>query len=103
MATRTPSHAAVWLQQRLEGVPGPFRPLTTDQQRLIADVAREASERVQLALVILRRRTSVPYPCPRCRARALVVLGGDGETPAAQCEKCGRTWTGPDANAAAVA
>src|SRR5690606_1321363 len=26
-ATRTPVHAAVWLQQRLDGLPGPFRPL----------------------------------------------------------------------------
>jgi hypothetical protein len=99
--TRTPVHAAVWLQQRLDNVSGPFRPLTTDQQRLIEDVAREASERVQLALVILRRRTAVPYPCPHCRARALTVQGGDGQTPAAQCGKCGRTWTGQDVTTAA--
>ncbi|MEV0691800.1 hypothetical protein [Streptomyces sp. NPDC050388] len=100
-ATRTPSHAAVWLQQRLDEADGPFRPLTTDQQRLIENVAREASTRVQMALAILRRHTSVPYPCPHCRARSLVVQGGDGQTPAAQCGRCGRTWTGRDTTAAA--
>jgi hypothetical protein len=100
-ATRTPSHAAVWLQQRLDGVPGPFRPLTVQQRDRITEVAREADTRVQMALVILRRRTAVPYPCPHCRARSLVVQGGDGQPPAAQCGRCGRTWTGQDAAAVA--
>lgn len=100
-ATRTPSHAAVWLQQRLDSVPGPFRPLTVQQWDRITDVAREAGTRVQLALSILRRRTAVPYPCPHCRARALVVQGGDGQPPAAECGRCGRTWTGHEAAAVA--
>ncbi|MCI4143035.1 hypothetical protein [Streptomyces sp. MMS20-AI2-20] len=98
--TRTPCHAAVWLQQRLDNVPGPFRPLTVQQHDRIADVARESATRVQAALATLRRRTEVPYPCPHCRARALTVQGGDGRPPAAECGRCGRTWT---PGAAAVA
>ncbi|MFR0354130.1 hypothetical protein [Streptomyces sediminimaris] len=91
-ASRTPAHAAVWLQQRLTGTPGPFRPLTTDQRTLVESVAREAGERVALALAILRRCTDLPYPCPHCHARRLTVQGGDGQAPAVSCGKCGRTW-----------
>ncbi|MFH8936236.1 hypothetical protein [Streptomyces griseosporeus] len=79
-----------------DDVPGPFRPLTVQQWDRIANVAREASTRVQAALAVLRRTTAVPYPCPHCPARALVVHGGDGQLPAAKCEKCGRTWAGLD-------
>ncbi|MFR9796162.1 hypothetical protein ACL02U_09700 [Streptomyces sp. MS06] len=98
-ATRTPVHAAVWLQQRLASVPGPFRPLTVQQHDRIAHVATEAGTRVGLALAILRRRTAVPYPCPHCRAREVVVLGADGAAPVVLCEACERTWTGQGAAA----
>lgn len=91
-ATRTPPHAAVWLLHRLDDAPGPFRPLTSDQRRLIENVAREAGERVGRALVILRKSSRAAYPCPHCRKRALDVSGGDGQPASVACQACGRTW-----------
>lgn len=94
--TRTAVQAAGWLIRRLDGQAGPFRRLTDDERARITRVASEAAERVERALEIARRSSSVDRPCPHCRGE-LVVSGGDGQPPMVRCENCGRTWTGQPA------
>lgn len=99
--TRTAVFAAVWLTQRLEGVPGPFRPLNVLHTERIKSIARSSAERVESALDMSRRTREVRTPCPHCRGK-LRVEGGDGLPPAVRCtaSHCGWKRQAPDPAAA---
>ncbi|MGW3570166.1 hypothetical protein ACWDSL_40945 [Streptomyces sp. NPDC000941] len=88
---RSAPYSAAWLAARLEGLAGPFLPLSPARTARITAVATAAAERVETALRIARRRVPVVWPCPHCRGH-LVVEGGDGQPPAVRCNSCGRTW-----------
>lgn len=83
-AKRTAVLAAVWLSHRVQGAPGPFRPLHVQQHDRITHVASEAARRIQTVLATSRRTTPVPHDCPHCR-RQLHIEGGDGTTPTLRC------------------
>lgn len=89
---RTAPLAAVWLLHRIQGAPGPFRPLHIQQHDRITRVAAESARRIQQVLATGRRSTPVPHDCPHCR-RQLLVEGGDGHDPALRCSNCGWTRT----------
>ncbi|MGW2933970.1 hypothetical protein ACWDA7_19450 [Streptomyces sp. NPDC001156] len=95
-------HAALWLLSRVQGAPGPFRPLTEPQLDHIAAVARGAAERVEQALDITGGKAPLAQPCPRlgCGGR-IEMYGGAGAQPVAHCTKCGHIWTGQDTVAVA--
>ncbi|MGW1039872.1 hypothetical protein [Streptomyces sp. NPDC002547] len=93
-------YTALWLLGRVQGAPGPFRPLTTLQADHIAAVARGAAERVEHALDITSSKATLTAPCPNCGGR-LDVHGGAGAAPIAHCAQCGHVWTGQDAAAVA--
>ncbi|MFC8945934.1 hypothetical protein [Streptomyces rochei] len=88
----TAPYTALWLLARVEGAPGPFRPLPDREQRLIGNVAREACARVETALDIAARTAALAHPCPDCGGQ-LAMYGGAGALPVAHCRGCGRTWT----------
>lgn len=92
---RSAVYAARWLTGRVEGTPGPFRPLTPTQHRHIAQVAAEAARRVQTALGMDRRSRHLPRPCPRCGATLTLHTGGDRD-PEVTCAGGCRPWTGPE-------
>ncbi|PNG17594.1 hypothetical protein [Streptomyces cahuitamycinicus] len=103
----TAPHTALWLLARVQGRPGPFRPLPEREGQLIADVAREACARVENALDIADRTAVLATPCPRminvvfpCGGR-IEMYGGAGAEPVAHCTECGHIWTGQDAAAVA--
>lgn len=89
----TAPHTALWLLARVQGRPGPFRPLPEREHRLIANVAQEACERVERALDIAGRKATVAHPCPDCGGR-IDMHGGAGAEPVARCTECGHVWTG---------
>ena len=95
--TRTAPHACVWLQHRLQGAPGPFRPLLGLHHDRIATVAQGAAQRVEHALGLTRRETPIGRACA-CGG-GLVLEGGDGRPPAMRCGSCG--WTHRPADTAA--
>ncbi|CAL9502724.1 hypothetical protein [Streptomyces sp. enrichment culture] len=95
----TAPHTALWLLARVQGRPGPFRPLPDREARLIAATAADACTRVETALDIAARTATIADPCPDCGGR-LEMHGGAGATPAAHCRGCGRIWTGQDTAAA---
>lgn len=84
-------HTALWLLGRVQGAPGPFRPLTEEQQAHIATVAAGAAERVERALDIAARVATLAQACPDCAGR-IEVHGGAGANPVAHCTNCGKVW-----------
>lgn len=95
----TAPYAGLWLLARVEGKPGPFRPLSEAQHHRIGRVATEAAYRVETALDMARQAHTDTRPCPDCGG-GLEVYGGDGRPPSARCLRCGRVWTQQDAPAA---
>lgn len=95
---RTAPRAALWLLARIQGCPGPFRPLNTTQQQHIATVARRATEQVTRMLDIASRTVTLvhPHDC----GGLIQLTGGSGAHPAARCTGCGHTWTSHDTTAA---
>lgn len=87
---RTGEQAASWLLARLNGEPGPFRPLNGAQLLRIATVAEGAAERVEHALGLTRRTVPTNRACA-CGG-TLLLEGGDGRPPAIRCEDCGRAF-----------
>ena len=83
---------ALWLLGRVQGSPGPFRPLTTPQLDHIGSVARSCAHRVEDALDVGERRATLARPCPSCGGR-LTLHGGAGTAPVARCTSCGHIWT----------
>lgn len=98
---RTAPYAALWLLARIERTPGPCRRLTDAEERLIGNVAEEASARVERALDITARKAPLADPCPRfdCGGR-IEMHGGAGANPVAHCTRCGHIWTEQDTAAA---
>ncbi|MEH0650685.1 hypothetical protein QA995_14890 [Streptomyces scabiei] len=95
--TRTPPRAplvALWLLGRIQGAPGPFRPLTPPQLDHIASVARGCARRVEDALDVGERKAALARPCPGCGGR-LTLHGGAGAAPVARCT-AGHVWTQHD-------
>lgn len=90
---RTAPQAARWLDARLAGQPGPFRPLPSLLADRIAHTAQDAAARVLAGLELARHSRRLDRPCPHCRATELRVQGGDGQDPAVACRACGRRWT----------
>ena len=88
--TRTAPYACVWLQHRVAGAPGPFRPLGALLLDRIAMVAETAAQRVEHALGLARRVQPIGRACA-CSGE-LVLEGGDGRPPVVRCAGCGRTW-----------
>jgi hypothetical protein len=86
-------YAALWLLGRVQGAPGPFRPLTGPQTDHIAAVARHCAWRVEDALDVGERRATLARPCPTCGGR-LTLHGGAGAAPVARCTACGHVWSG---------
>jgi len=91
MGERTAVRAALWLCARVQGVRGPWRPLTEKQHAEIASVASVAAQRVERALDLAARSEPLARPCP-CGGR-INVHGGRGASPLAHCTGCGRVWT----------
>lgn len=83
-------HAALWLLARVQGAPGPFRPLTPVQHDAIGRVAREAANRVERTLDIAAQRRTLEQR-HTCGGR-IDVHGGEGRPPVAHCTGCGRVW-----------
>ncbi|MCX5201073.1 hypothetical protein OG897_06300 [Streptomyces sp. NBC_00237] len=96
---RTAPYAALWLCARVEGRPGPCRPLDEAQHHRISRVAADAAERVERALDIAARCVPLAAPCPTC-ASPIEVHGGAGAHPLARCSGCGLVWSAADAHAA---
>lgn len=88
----TASYAALWLLARVEGAPGPFRPLTGLQQAHVASVAAEARRRVERILDTGAETAKLTHPCPDCGG-VIEVHGGAGASPLANCSSCGGIWT----------
>lgn len=84
-------YAALWLLARVQGAPGPFRPLTPVQLDHIATVARSAAQRVEQALDIAAQRRTLEQRHD-CGGR-IDVHGGEGRAPVAHCTGCGRIWS----------
>lgn len=86
-------YAALWLLGRIQGAPGPFRPLTTPQADHIATIARSCAHRIEQALDVGERKATLTRPCPQCGGR-LQLHGGAGAIPVARCTACGHVWGG---------
>lgn len=85
-------YTALWLLARVQGAPGPFRPLTPPQLDHIAGVARSAAQRVEQALDIAAQRRTLEQRHDGCGGR-IDVHGGEGRPPVAHCTGCGRVWS----------
>jgi ribosomal protein S27E len=85
-------YAALWLLARVEGAPGPFRPLAYDQRRYIGHVAAGCVQRIENVLDTAARTATLTRPCPDC-AGTITVYGGAGASPLAHCDTCGGIWT----------
>lgn len=86
-------YTALWLLARVERRPGPFRTLSEQQERHIGNVARESVTRMETVLDLAdgKRELGDEHRCA-CGGR-IVVYGGAGATPCANCEGCGALWT----------
>ncbi|MDT9688174.1 hypothetical protein Q5762_07360 [Streptomyces sp. P9(2023)] len=86
-------YTALWLLARIEHRPGPFRPLTETQRRHIHNVAVGAVARIESALDLAdgQRELSSEHTC-QCGGR-IVVRGGNGADPSANCRSCGAIWS----------
>lgn len=84
---------AVWLSARAEGKFWPGRALTEAQHRHLSHVAAEALRRVETALDLATstRELGPEHTC-QCGGR-IVVRGGAGNQPTANCRGCGALWT----------
>ncbi|WP_327710061.1 hypothetical protein OG912_16930 [Streptomyces sp. NBC_00464] len=91
---RTAPLAALWLLARTQGVRGPWRPLTDEEQHRIDVVAAMSARLVERALDIGDNRARLDIRCPICDG-PLDLHGGAGAAPVVRCAKCGRTWTQP--------
>ncbi|MFB8035897.1 hypothetical protein ACFC5Z_23700 [Streptomyces sp. NPDC056004] len=87
-----PQYVALWLFGRIQGAPGPFRPLPGRTRLLIEETARDGLSRVERALQLTRLTTAVDTPCS-CGGRIL-LHGGDGGLPHLICSACGRYFAG---------
>lgn len=85
-------YTALWLLGRVQGAPGPFRPLPEAELERVATVARGAAERVEQALDVGERTAAIAIPCPECGGR-LNLHGGAGAAPVARCTACGHIWS----------
>lgn len=90
--TRTAQYAALWLLARVQGGPGPFRPLDGAQQQHIAQVAAGARHRVEQVLDTGAETAALTTPCPDCGG-IITVYGGAGASPLANCDRCGGVWS----------
>jgi hypothetical protein len=84
-------YAALWLLGRVQGAPGPFRPLTVLQLDDIGSVARDAAQRVEEALDIAAQRKTLERR-HGCGGR-IDVHGGSGAQPVGHCTGCGQIWS----------
>ncbi|MFF2405742.1 hypothetical protein [Streptomyces sp. NPDC058092] len=87
-----PQYTALWLYGRVQGAPGPFRPLPDRSLLLIETTARDALSRIERALQLTRLTTAIDTPCS-CGGRIL-LHGGDGALPHLICSRCGRYHSG---------
>ncbi len=85
-------YTALWLLARVQGAPGPFRPLTAVQLDHIAAVARGCAVRVEETLDIAAQRRTLEQRHDGCGGR-IDVHGGEGRPPVAHCRGCGRIWS----------
>lgn len=85
-------YTALWLLGRVQGAPGPFRPLPEAEAQHIATVARGAADRVERALDVGERTAALALPCPECGG-LLNLHGGAGASPVARCTSCGHIWS----------
>ncbi|MFE2019861.1 hypothetical protein ACFW9O_17680 [Streptomyces sp. NPDC059499] len=90
--TRTAPYAALWLLGRVQGRPGPFRPLSEAQGRHVGYVAAEARHRIEQTLDTGAETAELAHPCPDCGG-TITVHGGSGASPLANCSSCGGIWT----------
>lgn len=88
---RTAPFAALWLLGRVQGAPGPFRPLSEVEERRIGGVARSCADRVERALDIAAQTRTLEQRHD-CGGR-IDVHGGEGRQPLAHCTGCGRIWS----------
>lgn len=84
---------ALWLLGRVQGAPGPFRPLTGPQLDHITAVARSCAHRIEQALDVGEQKATLARPCPTCGGQ-LTLHGGAGALPVARCNACGHVWSG---------
>ncbi|MEU2443532.1 hypothetical protein ABZ588_08430 [Streptomyces althioticus] len=84
-------YTALWLLGRVQGAPGPFRPLTEVEERRIGGVARSCADRVERALDIAAQTRTLEQRHD-CGGR-IDVHGGEGRQPLAHCTGCGRIWS----------
>ncbi|MFE9363704.1 hypothetical protein ACFYNN_12985 [Streptomyces sp. NPDC006978] len=91
-AAPSAQYAALWLLARVEGKPGPFRPLADAQHQHVAAVAAEARRRVERILDTGAAEAELSHPCPNCSG-TIRVYGGAGASPLANCKDCGGIWT----------
>ncbi|MGW7196629.1 hypothetical protein [Streptomyces chryseus] len=92
---RTTRQAALWLLARVQGVRGPWRPLTDEEAQRIHLVARVAAHLVEHALDVGEGKVTLAEACPLCGG-VLDIHGGAGARPVVRCTSCGRTWAHPD-------
>lgn len=92
-------YAALWLLGRVEGKPGPFRPLAPAQQQHITHVAAEGRRRIEQVLDTGSETATLTTPCPDCGG-TITIHGGAGASPLAHCRDCGGVWTEQGAVAA---
>ncbi|MER5677385.1 hypothetical protein ABT081_10650 [Streptomyces sp. NPDC002238] len=90
---RTAPLAALWLLARVQGVLGPWRPLSDEQHDRIHAVARASAGLVERALDMADGHVRLAALCPVCHTPTLDMHGGAGVAPVARCATCGRTWT----------
>ncbi|MFF3300946.1 hypothetical protein [Streptomyces sp. NPDC002908] len=88
----TAPYAALWLLARVQGAPGPFRPLQDAQRHHVAAVAAEARRRVEAILDTGAATAELSRPCPDCGG-TITVYGGAGASPLANCRDCGGIWS----------
>lgn len=95
----TAPYTALWLLARVEGRPGPFRPLAPAQKQHVAHVAREARHRIEQTLDTGTEEAKLAKPCPATLDNGqpcggiITVHGGAGSSPLANCKDCGGIWT----------
>ncbi|MFJ2292129.1 hypothetical protein ACIOG7_10510 [Streptomyces sp. NPDC087894] len=94
-AQRTAPLAALWLLARVQGVLGPWRPLSEKQHDRIQHVAQASAGLIERALDMADGHVRLAALCPACHTVTLDMHGGAGEAPVARCVSCGRTWAQP--------
>ena len=85
-------YTALWLLARVQGAPGPFRPMQDAQHRHVAAVAAESRHRIEQALDTGAETAELARPCPDCGG-TIRVYGGAGASPLANCAQCGGVWS----------